>query len=559
MNEITRIHIAKNAYDIEISAKKQLEKYMKSLEVYTQDKDVIADIEIRMTEILAERGVAANGVIETADVVAVRAQLGEPYEFADGEGDVAVGADVEKTTRRFYRSTDDAVLGGVLSGIAAYFAVNPLWTRLIFVLLLFISFGFASLLYILFWIITPAARTATEKLQLAGKDVTLESIKKLNDEEETTPRRRIAPVLQRIIGVTLGSFAALAAAGVFIGTVVMIVSAFTLEAGFIDVTNGFTGLGDENIWLVWLLFWVVVAGLLLLTALFGLIAYALFAKKLTKRMIISGVVIIALGIASVATVVSVSATQSLRVANETRSMVRDTKVTLPKEFANVKSVTFERKTEKSEKGQPIFGSGYVSVRYVVDEAPARYEFSGLPNAKTSVKINGSSATVTLDVPESFRNSFVQPSLVIYGPALEGIEAKTSNIQYEGQRQDAITVNGAADTFTILNGVYATVTVDGTGTVDLGSSTVRTLSVKAEQNISVVAGTVRELSVELPEVCPSGANGLNAVVTVNSVTSGQMTYNGTVIPAASHKTSCSQIVVLPNQGDDTGEYEEESNY
>ena len=31
MNEITRIHIAKVAYDIEVSAKKELEKYIKSL------------------------------------------------------------------------------------------------------------------------------------------------------------------------------------------------------------------------------------------------------------------------------------------------------------------------------------------------------------------------------------------------------------------------------------------------------------------------------------------------------------------------------------------------
>ena len=52
MNEITRIHIAKTAYDIEIAAKKQLEKYIKSLETYTQDSDVLTDIEIRMTELL---------------------------------------------------------------------------------------------------------------------------------------------------------------------------------------------------------------------------------------------------------------------------------------------------------------------------------------------------------------------------------------------------------------------------------------------------------------------------------------------------------------------------
>jgi hypothetical protein len=125
MNEITRIHIAKTAYEIEIAAKKQLEKYIKNLEAYTSDKEVLADIEIRMTELLTERGVKPGGVINSEDVESLRKQLGEPHEFAGDDGDIANGAVREVGTRRMYRSVDDAVLGGVLSGIAAYFNFNP--------------------------------------------------------------------------------------------------------------------------------------------------------------------------------------------------------------------------------------------------------------------------------------------------------------------------------------------------------------------------------------------------------------------------------------------------
>ena len=111
MNEITRIHIAKTAYDIEIAAKKQLEKYIKSLETYAQDADVVTDIEIRITELLAERSIKPGGVINSEDVSALRKQLGEPYEFAGEEGDIAVGSENENSgTRRLYRSTDNAVL-----------------------------------------------------------------------------------------------------------------------------------------------------------------------------------------------------------------------------------------------------------------------------------------------------------------------------------------------------------------------------------------------------------------------------------------------------------------
>lgn len=56
MKEITRIHIAKQAYDIETTAKKDFEKYMKKLELYAGDPEILADIEIRITSYRQFRG-----------------------------------------------------------------------------------------------------------------------------------------------------------------------------------------------------------------------------------------------------------------------------------------------------------------------------------------------------------------------------------------------------------------------------------------------------------------------------------------------------------------------
>ena len=86
MKEVTRIHIAKTVYNVEVDAKKELEKYMKDLERYANDAEILTDIEIRITELLAERGVQKDGIITMGDVVAIRKQLGEPKDFAeDGE------------------------------------------------------------------------------------------------------------------------------------------------------------------------------------------------------------------------------------------------------------------------------------------------------------------------------------------------------------------------------------------------------------------------------------------------------------------------------------------
>lgn len=546
MNEITRIHIAKTAYDIEIAAKKQLEKYIKSLELYTQDADVLTDIEIRITELLAERGVAAGGVITNDDVTAIRKQLGEPYEFAGEESDIAIGADEDTSGRRLYRSTDNAVLGGVLSGIATYFNVNPLWTRLVFVLLLFISFGFAALAYILFWILTPAARTATEKLKLAGRDVTVASIKELNADEEKTQPSRIAPVLQKVLSITLGTIAAFSALFSFVGAVWMVIGGLTLSGGLMEVTNGFIGMGKEYEWLVWLLFWIVVFGTLLLTALFSLIAYAFFAKKLTKTMVISGVVIVVLGIASVATVIGVSATQSMRVANETRSLVRETKTTLPKEFANVRSLTVSVKNKTSKDAHENVFSQYVQIRYIVEDGPARYELSALPTTNLAINTEGSNAIIDLETSNSFRNSFVQPTLTIYGPALESISTNQKDngagIEYVTTNQESLTINSVRGGNIHTTGSFAKVVVTGSGSVDLSSSSVQILDVAADDALAVSAGTVRDLTVVQPEVCPSGTYSQNTNVTVAGVTSNKITYNGVVLPAETHTTSCAVVTI-----------------
>ncbi len=73
MKEITRIHLAKTPFEIETSAKKDLEKYLAEIEKNMQaDADAMREIEARMVEILAERGVATSGVITVADVVAIK-------------------------------------------------------------------------------------------------------------------------------------------------------------------------------------------------------------------------------------------------------------------------------------------------------------------------------------------------------------------------------------------------------------------------------------------------------------------------------------------------------
>jgi phage shock protein PspC (stress-responsive transcriptional regulator) len=104
--------------------------------------------------------------------------------------------------KRLYRNPDDRVIGGVASGLAAYFHIEVWIPRLIFCLPLVLSIissiagsvwfpwhhwgpafftgGFGGTLfvtYIVLWIVLPEANTASEKLEMRGEKVDLESIK----------------------------------------------------------------------------------------------------------------------------------------------------------------------------------------------------------------------------------------------------------------------------------------------------------------------------------------------------------------------------------------------
>ena len=541
MNEITRIHIAKVAYDIEVNAKKQLEKYIKSLETYTQDAEVLADIEIRITELLAERNVAAGAVISTEDVAAIRKQLGEPYEFANEDGDIAVGAiDDTDDNRRLYRSLDDAVLGGVLSGIAGYFKVNPLWTRLIFILVAFISFGLALPLYVILWIIVPPARTAAEKLQLAGKPVTLESIRELNIEAETNQTRSVAPVLKRVLGIALGITSILAAVSV-LATAVWAAIVVLAQGGVSRISENLFGPGSQDAWLGWLVFWVAIAGALLLTALFSIIAYAFLAKKLTKRMIVTSIVIIALGLSAAAVSIGTAATQTWRVSTEAQSAVQTTKLNLPKEFAATKSVVFDNPNQSDT------GSYYAAVsniQYIVDEGAPRYELSALPKTKVVLKTEGTTTRISLEIPKDYRNAYVQPSLIVYGPALESVETNGVQVNYSNTTsQNSLTVNLSKNFGTVtLNGSYQAVVATGKGSVDASSAAIQSLTVNSTQELSVSAGTVRELTVTQSDVCGNRTYSGATNVSVSGVTSGNMTYNGKQMPAETYRSNCASVVV-----------------
>ena len=79
--------------------------------------------------------------------------------------------------KRLYRSKKDKIIAGVCGGIAEYFAIDPVWVRLIAVLLVFAD-GIGILLYIIAWVLIPENPSQKSTKKTAAEETVEKAIKK---------------------------------------------------------------------------------------------------------------------------------------------------------------------------------------------------------------------------------------------------------------------------------------------------------------------------------------------------------------------------------------------
>ena len=176
MNEIKQIHLGRTAFTIALDAHGELRSYLAAIKKQA-GQEVADEVELRMVELLTDRGISGDKVIILSDVEFLKNQLGEPKDFAGEEATADTNLNDESSeNKRLYRDTQHGWLGGVASGIAAYLNIEAWVVRLTFVLLTWI-WGGGIILYIILWILLPDAKTPSDRLRMQGKPVTVDTIK----------------------------------------------------------------------------------------------------------------------------------------------------------------------------------------------------------------------------------------------------------------------------------------------------------------------------------------------------------------------------------------------
>lgn len=187
MKKTITVNLNGRVFNIDEDAYGLLDNYLQNLRIYFRKEEgsteIIADFEARIEELFSEKIRSNYDVINIELVEQVITRVGKPSDFEEENAGERAEKEYEnlsasKGKKKFYRNNDDKIFAGICSGIAAYFGWEVLVLRLIFALLLFATSGWAVPVYLLAWLIVPAAKTAEEKLQMRGEPITVENIGK---------------------------------------------------------------------------------------------------------------------------------------------------------------------------------------------------------------------------------------------------------------------------------------------------------------------------------------------------------------------------------------------
>ncbi|MCA5005338.1 PspC domain-containing protein [Sphingobacterium bovistauri] len=198
MNKTIIININSIVFHIEEEAYEILRSYMIDIKKHfgnsADSQEILQDIENRIAEMFSEKiQIGRKEVISLEDVNLVIDRMGKVSDFEGGEEE-EISASEEKqqessevppsafVEKKLMRNPDDSVIGGVCSGLGAYFGMETKWMRLIFVC--FVLFGGSGvMLYVILWMVMPEATTRADKMAMKGESPTLQNFKKSFDEE----------------------------------------------------------------------------------------------------------------------------------------------------------------------------------------------------------------------------------------------------------------------------------------------------------------------------------------------------------------------------------------
>lgn len=328
MNKTININLGGIPLIIDEDAYTKLDYYLTAIHNHFKTsegyEEITSDIESRMGELFVNQ-LKGRTIITAKDVDATILIMGSLEDFGAipeqeySKKYTGSSSSQYKTGRRVFRDPDDKIIGGVCSGLSAYFGINdPIWLRIIFALLFFAA-GTGFLFYLILMIIIPKAQTTADRLAMRGAPININSIAKEVEQGINTIGSKINEFSKDFSGQKKNEFVnsdghAMSGLSSFLSEIVdaikfiipKIIKAFVIMIGLIClvaiviagiamltssiVLHNFTDLffGPQLIGQQWLLFTSVALFFLLPTLILAILGFKAILKTKTPRALISG-------------------------------------------------------------------------------------------------------------------------------------------------------------------------------------------------------------------------------------------------------------------------------
>jgi phage shock protein PspC (stress-responsive transcriptional regulator) len=188
------INLGGYSFNIDEDAYAELKMYLRNLELHfareESASEILSDIETRMAELFRTKITSYKQVINIEDVRQAISVLGTPEDISDSDGPTSREKFSSPGYHRMYRDPDNRIIGGVCSGMGAYWNIDPLIVRIIFIALS-LAGGIGVLVYLILYIVLPEAKTTAQKIEMKGEPVNIHNIKDAVKKEFDSVRKNM--------------------------------------------------------------------------------------------------------------------------------------------------------------------------------------------------------------------------------------------------------------------------------------------------------------------------------------------------------------------------------
>lgn len=187
MNKVTTVNLNGRAFQVEEQAYEALRAYLDEASRLLADdpdcKEIMADLEQAIAEKCRRFLSPQKTVLLKPEIDQIILEMGpveggqtSPSSQASDRGKHGDRKAEGTAPKRLYRINEGAMLGGICTGLAAYFGIDVTIVRVLWVIATFLTSGIAIVIYFVMMMVIPEAQTSDEHAAAHGQPFNAQEI-----------------------------------------------------------------------------------------------------------------------------------------------------------------------------------------------------------------------------------------------------------------------------------------------------------------------------------------------------------------------------------------------